>query len=79
MDADAPIELDLRGLKCPMPVLRTRKAMRKLAAGRSLRVSVHRSAAAIDIPNMAREDGHRLVASSTDADATSFLLVKSRD
>ncbi len=38
MPPAAEIELDTRGLQCPLPVLRARKAMQKLAPGAVLRL-----------------------------------------
>lgn len=52
--------LDLRGLKCPLPVLRTRKALARLPAGALLMVACTDPMAAIDIPNMVRETGDAL-------------------
>lgn len=54
------VDLDLSGLKCPLPVLRTRKALRSLAAGRTLVVTCTDPLAALDIPNLVREEGARL-------------------
>ncbi|KMO29683.1 preprotein translocase subunit TatB [Methylobacterium variabile] len=53
-------DLDLRGLKCPLPVLRTRKALRGLEPGESLAVRCTDPMAAIDIPNLLRESGDHL-------------------
>ncbi|KMO39628.1 preprotein translocase subunit TatB [Methylobacterium tarhaniae] len=53
-------DLDLRGLKCPLPVLRTRKALRGLAPGEGLSVRCTDPMAAIDIPNLLRESGDHL-------------------
>ena len=55
--------LDLSGLKCPLPALYTRKALRVLPAGRALVVTCTDPMAAIDIPNLVREEGARLDAS----------------
>lgn len=52
---DAP--LDLRGLKCPLPVLRTRKALRKLAPGEVLVALCTDPLAVVDIPHLVRETG----------------------
>jgi tRNA 2-thiouridine synthesizing protein A len=49
--------LDLQGLQCPLPALRTRKALRRLAAGQRLVVLCTDPLAAIDIPNLLRETG----------------------
>ncbi|OAS25570.1 sulfurtransferase TusA family protein [Methylobacterium platani] len=53
-------DLDLRGLKCPLPVLRTAKALRGLAPGDGLSVRCTDPMAAIDIPNLLRERGDHL-------------------
>lgn len=55
--------LDLRGLKCPLPVLKTRKKLAGLPVGAMLRVECTDPMAAIDIPHMCHEDGHALVES----------------
>jgi tRNA 2-thiouridine synthesizing protein A len=57
--SDAMI-LDLSGLKCPLPALRTRKALRSLAAGSKMSVICTDPMAAIDIPNLLRETGDEL-------------------
>jgi tRNA 2-thiouridine synthesizing protein A len=55
-DADATT-LDLRGLKCPLPALRTRKALSRLQPGAALVVECTDPLAVIDIPNLVRETG----------------------
>jgi tRNA 2-thiouridine synthesizing protein A len=52
--------LDLRGLKCPLPVLHTRKALAGLAPGHVLLVECTDPLAGIDIPNLVRETGDAL-------------------
>ena len=50
-------ELDLSGLKCPLPVLRTRKVLRTMRSGDRLSVICTDPLAAIDVPNLVRETG----------------------
>lgn len=69
-------ELDLRGLKCPLPALRTRKALARLAPGDVLVVTCTDPLAAIDIPNLVRETGDRVDGQSRAADALTFRLRK---
>ncbi len=57
-----PVLLDLSGLKCPLPALRTRKALKALAPGALLRVICTDPMAAIDIPHLVRETGDELAA-----------------
>ena len=52
--------LDLRGLRCPLPALKTRKALTRLAAGDRLVVECTDPLATIDIPNLLRETGDLL-------------------
>lgn len=52
--------LDLTGLKCPLPVLRTRKALKALSAGDQLEVHCTDPLSVIDIPNLIRETGDRI-------------------
>jgi len=49
--------LNLRGLKCPLPALRTRKELSRLAAGDELVVECTDPLSAIDIPNLLGETG----------------------
>ncbi|MGL4729790.1 MAG: sulfurtransferase TusA family protein [Bosea sp. (in: a-proteobacteria)] len=57
---DNPVALDLSGLKCPLPALRTRKALKTAAPGTRLIVTCTDPLAAIDIPNLLRETGDAL-------------------
>ena len=47
--------LDLRGLKCPLPALKARKALARLAAGDALVLECTDPLSTIDIPNLVRE------------------------
>ena len=53
--------LDLRGLKCPLPALKTKKALSRLRAGEALVVECTDPLAGIDIPNLLRETSDALV------------------
>lgn len=52
-----PVELNLRGLKCPLPALKTRKALQRLSSGGVLLVECTDPLAAIDIPSLLNETG----------------------
>ena len=54
---------DLRGLNCPLPVLKTRKKMRSMAAGEVLEIETTDPLATIDIPHFCRSEGHELITS----------------
>ena len=68
--------LDLRGLKCPLPVLRTRRHLRDLASGAQIRVETTDPLAVIDIPHFCREDGHRLLSSEAVDGGHAFVIKK---
>ncbi len=55
--------LDLRGLKCPLPALKARKALAGLAAGDVLVLECTDPLSVIDIPNLVRETGDMIEAS----------------
>jgi tRNA 2-thiouridine synthesizing protein A len=68
--------LSLRGLKCPLPALKTRKALTRLAAGDQLTVECTDPLSAIDIPNLLQETGDTLVESHQDNGLLVFRIRK---
>ena len=54
--------LDLRGLKCPLPALMTRRHLARLAPGARLLVLADDPLAVVDIPHMCGQEGHGLLA-----------------
>ena len=72
-----PEILDLRGLKCPMPVLKTRAALKKLGPGGVLEVLTSDPMANIDVPHLVREMGHAMRAQSAESYGAKFVIVKS--
>lgn len=60
--------IDVRGLKCPLPVLKTAKRMAPLRAGARVEVLATDPMAAIDVPHFCSEHGHRLLATSRQSD-----------
>jgi tRNA 2-thiouridine synthesizing protein A len=73
--ADATV-IDLRGLKCPLPALRTRKALSRLAPGAMLVVECTDPLAEIDIPNLLRETGDDLLDKARHDDVLVFRIRK---
>jgi TusA-related sulfurtransferase len=68
--------LDVKGLACPLPVLRTNKALRALAAGERLRVLATDPASLADMQAYCRTAGHALLSVSEKEGVLSFLLQK---
>lgn len=52
--------INLRGLKCPLPALRTRKVLAGLSAGDIIVIECTDPLTAIDIPNLLRQTGDTL-------------------
>lgn len=62
MKNDAPTaELDARGLRCPLPVLKARKRLSGLESGDVLRLLADDPAAPLDVMHFCAEQGHVLV------------------
>jgi len=74
----AAATLDAIGLKCPLPALKTRRALAKLEAGATLIVLADDPMAAIDIPHLLRELGDELVAASEAEGRLRFVIRKGR-
>ena len=68
--------MNLRGLKCPLPALRTRKALAGLAAGDLLTIECTDPLTAIDIPNLLRETGDKLEAKNEAESVLSYRIRK---
>jgi tRNA 2-thiouridine synthesizing protein A len=71
--------LDVKGMSCPLPVLRANRALRALSAGDRLRVLATDRAAVSDFQSFCRETGHALVASSEEAGVWSVVIRKRAD
>jgi len=69
--------LDLTGLKCPLPVLKTRKALTSLPAGDALEVHCTDPLSVIDIPNLIRETGDKVAITEQSAERIVFVIEKS--
>ena len=68
--------INLRGLKCPLPALRTRKALTTMAKGDMLVVECTDPLAAIDIPNLINQTGDTLEDTSRADKVLTFRIRK---
>jgi len=68
--------LNLHGLKCPLPALKTRKALRAARRGERLVVECTDPLAAIDIPHLVHQTGDVLEASDKQGEVLSFRIRK---
>ena len=67
--------LDARGYNCPIPVLKTRKALQGMNVGDTITVLATDPASFIDIPHFCNTTGHDLV-ESTNADGIYTYVIK---
>lgn len=59
------IELDTRGLNCPLPILKAKKALSSMTSGQLLRVVATDSGSVRDFQAFARQTGNELVDQQT--------------
>ncbi len=69
--------VNMRGLKCPLPTLKTRKLLSKMAAGDELVIECTDPLTTIDIPNLLRETGDTLIGDSKKGRVLTFRIRKS--
>lgn len=65
---------DLKGLKCPLPVLRAKKRLAGMRPGTRLWLETTDPLATIDIPAFCSDEGHRLVERETTGEGHRFLV-----
>lgn len=68
-------ELDVRGLSCPLPILRTKKALAEMSSGQVIKVMATDPGSVKDFEAFARQTGNALLAQSEAAGGVyEFLL-----
>ena len=70
----AKTKLDLSGLKCPLPALKTRKALKTVPPGDFLEVICTDPLSVIDIPNLIRETGDKVEITERGERQITFLI-----
>ena len=73
---DFDLDIDARGLLCPLPVLRLRKRMGGLESGQVARLLADDPAAHVDVPHFCAEQGHGFLGSEEMGDGTAYLVRK---
>ena len=73
----ADVTLDLRGLHCPLPVLRAKKALRALPPGSALEVLADDPLSPVDFEAFCRASGDALVESGERDGVYRFLIRRS--
>jgi tRNA 2-thiouridine synthesizing protein A len=69
-------DLDARGLNCPLPILRTKKALTAMESGQTLRILATDPGSVKDFQAFAKQTGHELVGATEENREFTFLLKK---
>ena len=67
-------QLDVQGLNCPLPILRTKKALSEMVSGQLLHVLATDPGAVKDFHAFARQTGNTLIESSEDGPVFEFVF-----
>ena len=66
--------LDARGLNCPLPILRTKKALSSMGTGETLAITSTDPGSLKDMQAFCKQTGHELVSSTTNQGEFEFLI-----
>ena len=77
MSAAETIDLDARGLQCPMPLLKAKRALNAMNTGQRLRVLATDQGSVRDFQVFAEQSGHLLLSSEESEGVYTHLLQKS--
>ena len=69
-------KLDTRGMSCPLPILKTRKAINQINVGEILEITATDPGSVKDMASFCEQTGNRLVASNESVDGYVFLIEK---
>lgn len=70
------LQLDAKGLSCPMPIVKIKKAIDTLASGEILEVQVTDKGSLADIPAWAKAGGHAILDKCEEAGVITFFIQK---
>jgi len=72
----APLVVDARGHRCPVPTLRLRRGLERAAEGQAVRLLADDPLARIDVPHFCRNEGFRLLSSREDGATLVFEVAR---
>ena len=67
-------EIDTRGLNCPLPILKAKKALADMESGQLLKVLATDVGSLRDFQAFAKQTGNELVEQTTEGDTTAHVL-----
>ena len=68
--------LDARNLSCPLPILRTRKALNAMQSGELLEITTTDKGSLEDLSSFCKETGNELISSDSDVECFKFTIRK---
>ena len=76
MNTHATQSLDARGMNCPLPILRTKKALSAMSTGETLAITSTDPGSIKDMQSFCKQTGNELVSSNSDQGEFVFLVRK---
>ncbi len=76
MSVKAKDTLDLKGLKCPLPALFTKRALRRAPQGTQIEIETDDPLAPIDVPHMCRQENFEIIRVSRNGNIARMVLRK---
>ena len=70
----ADVVLDAKGMNCPLPILKTKKALQTMQPGGLLEVLATDPGSVADFESFCRQTGNQLVSSNKEGDVYKFVL-----
>jgi len=77
MNTETTATLDARGLNCPLPILRTKKALNSLQSGDTLQMVSSDPGSIKDMDAFCNQTGNELLENSTENSEFTFIIRKS--
>jgi tRNA 2-thiouridine synthesizing protein A len=74
----ADVVLDAKGLNCPLPILKAKKAMANVPLGGSLEILATDPGAVKDFESFCRQTGQQLVSSTQDGNVFRFVIQRNK-
>ena len=73
------IELDTRGMLCPLPVLKLRKLLKSNKQKDKIKLITDDPAAIVDVPHFCNEQGHQILENFKENDCNFFIIDSSKN
>jgi tRNA 2-thiouridine synthesizing protein A len=70
------MKLDTKGLNCPLPILRAKKALKKIDSGQTLTIEATDPGSAQDFESFCNQTGNILVSSNEEDNIYNFVIQK---